>query len=158
MGQSNPKDDSISNIETFNHECSYCAITFWDIVRTPPWLFVAICGFVCNLTVTSNRVGRERMGRQVRAPGHSQDAMAMKLHVVRKPRAARLACRRRPFMASANALERLSVMLRTTASRCVFSIAASFLNGSRRQRRSQLMQPSNPLSACAATLLVHALA
>ena len=42
--------------------------------------------------------------------------MAMKLVEVRKPRAARLAGRNRPFIASTKAFERLSIMPRTTAS------------------------------------------
>ena len=59
-------------------------------------------------------------------------AMAMKFEAVLKPLAARLACCNRPFMASTNGLDRLSVMPRTTASIRSVIVRANFLNGSSR--------------------------
>lgn len=63
--------------------------------------------------------------------------MAMKLDAVLKPRAACLAFCSKPFMASAKALGRLSIIPRTTASAIVL---ASFWNGSSRQCLARLRQ------------------
>src|SRR5450759_4341874 len=84
--------------------------------------------------------------------------MAMKLVAVLKPLAARLACCSKPFMASTYALLRLSNIPRTTPSMRCFKVAASFLNGSSRQRVAQLSQLDNSALACASLLCLAALA
>jgi len=57
-----------------------------------------------------------------------------------EPRAARLACCIRPFMASTKALLRWSSMPRATASKCVLSVAPRRLKESIRLRRAQEIQ------------------
>ena len=62
----------------------------------------------------------------------------------------------KPFIASTNALDRLSTMPRTTAAARSPRVLASFLNGSSRLRRAQLSQPRRSASTCTASLLLRA--
>jgi hypothetical protein len=71
-------------------------------------------------------------------------AMAMKFLLVLNPLAARLAFYSNPFMASTNALLRPCCMPAITPSKCVLSVRASRLKGSRRLRIAQPIQRFNP--------------